>query len=135
MIIESHRTQRCVAECLLRLPNLVEERSYVPTVINTKIMTVSSAPTVSTNCLCPLLQLVPKYAITLYYTLYERASAENFIRDLLTKRLPRSDRTQLMEDLLNTLCIIYSCDNCTPVIDVGEMLPIINYIVNDVSDE
>ena len=97
--VESHRRQSRANERALRnasLPNLTEENNNAVTgsclaaVVNAELVKPNSSLTVNSDFLCPITQLIPEDAVIFGGKLYERSSADEYIRDSLSKRLPRS---------------------------------------------
>ena len=140
--IESHRSHGRANERALRttsLPNLTDENSEVTdsclaVAVNAELVTNSSL-TINSDFLCPIAQLIPEDAVIFAGKLYERSSADAYIRDSLTKLLPRTVRgPRCVKDPLNPLNIIYSCQNRIPIIDDSELLRIINSLIRDVDD-
>ena len=139
--IESHRRQGRANERALRSPNLTDQNTEVvtasclATVVNAELVNPSSSITINLDFLCPIAQLVPEDAVIFGGKLYERSSAEEFIRESLTKPLARSFRgSRCVKDPLNPSHIIYACENRLPVNDEDKLLEIIGSLICDVND-
>ena len=95
--VELHRTQSRANERALCLPNLTDQNSEVTgscfaVVVNAKLQNRSCNLNVNSDFLCLITQLIPEDAVIFGGKLYERSSAEEFIRDSLAKPIPRSVR-------------------------------------------
>ena len=139
--IESHRTHTRANERALRLPNLTDQDSEVisgsclAAVVNAELQNRSCNLTINSEYLCPIAQLIPEDAVIFGGKLYERSSAEEYIRDLLTKSMPRSVRgSRCVKDPLNPSHIIYACEDRQPVNDETKILEVIDYLICDVDN-
>ena len=139
MDVESQRTQRRAAERALRSPNLsIEETiegSCLAAVVNAELLKPGSTLNIRSDFLCPITQLIPEDAIIFGDTLYDRSSAEQIIRDSLTKHLPRKDRVRYIRNPTNPSHVIYSCNSRMPIRNEHEINNIINDLVHDIDDE
>ena len=92
---KTQRTQNHFIERTFRytLPNLIEESVndvngvVSATVANAKIL--SGLIKIHPDFLCQFSQMIPEDTVIFGGTLYKRSFANKYIRDLLTKRLPR----------------------------------------------
>ena len=93
MSVEAHRTKRRATECALRSGNINDVQSIdgscLATVVNAQLLLPNTTLTIQSDFLCPITQLIPEDAVIFGRKFYERESAEQIIRDSLTKFLPR----------------------------------------------
>ena len=138
--VESHRTQSRANDRALRLPNLTDQISEVTgsclaAVVNAELQNRSCNLNINSDFLCPVAQLIPEDVVIFGGKLYKWSSAEEFIRDSLTKPLPRSARgSRCIKDSLNPSHIIYVCQNWQAVTDETELFEIIDSLIRDVDD-
>ena len=138
--VELHRTHSRANERALRLPNPTDQSneitgSCLAAVVNVELQNRSCSLNINSDFLCPIAQLIPEDAVIFGGKLYERSSAEEFVRDSLTKQLPRSARGRYVKDPLNPSHIIYACENREALTDEAEIFDITDLLIRDVDNE
>ena len=101
-------------------------------VANTMLM--DDKITIGHDFICPLSQMIPEDPVLFGGTVYERELAEGYIKDSMTKVLPRSQRIKRhVRDPLNPGRTIYTKPgDGSPITDNREMENVINDILFDV---